>query len=204
MIFAQSTLTTIIIPMACTYIKLTPYVVSYLKVKYNGEPIVIPESNHLYTHLCTLILPNPTLRKLSIYSYSERQWMGRLADDGGGDFLFVPGADERENYIAFKLPEIIYIGRNALKTNNTWQFTSNGIKEFRCKLRMDFWADLEAFMMDYKRNCNIMGHVYSVEMGITKFCEYYNIDIVHFETIIRNRQRINKRIKERTTVYSKK
>ena len=190
--------------MACTYIKLSPYVVSYLKVKYNGEPIDIPQSNHLYQHICNSIRPNPTLRKISASAFSESQWHGRLADNGGGDFAFVPGADERENYVAFKLPDIVYIGKEAFQTNNTWQFTSYGIKEFRCKLRNDFWADLESFLIDYKRNCNIMGQPFFAEPGVARFCEVYKIDIIYDETLLRNRRRIIGRIKERISESDKK
>lgn len=181
--------------MAVTYIKLSNYIIPYLRKKYGGEPIRIPETNNLYYYISNFVLPNPDLKRMANSAMCERLWtIDKMAADGGGDYNSSVGTDS-ESYIAIELPLLITCGGQARIPNDTWQFTDGGLKAFRQRIRSEFWADLEIYVKDFHHNCIINSMDYNTEMGVRKFMDTYDIDTDYLENIMRNRRRVVNRYK---------
>lgn len=185
--------------MANTYVRLSGYICDYLVTKFESSPIDIPYTHHLYTIMEKYLLPNAEVRK--VYSHDGKRqllptslpeiaWSKKLASDGGGDYAFVPLDEERNDFIAVKLPDKLYLGKELAVVNNTWQFSTGGIQVFRQRVKRDFWADLELFIVDYMRGCKVMGFPRNRDSAILQFMKVYKIRTEYLETIIRNERRV--------------
>lgn len=185
--------------MANTYVRLSGYICDYLVTKFESNPIDIPYTHHLYTIMEKYLLPNAEVRKvytndgkkqLLPTSLPEIAWNKKLAADGGGDYAFVPLEEERNDFIAVKLPDKLYLGKELVTVNDTWQFSAGGVKVFRQRIKRDFWADLDIFIIDYMRSCKVMGFPRNRESAILQFMKVYKIRTESLETIIRNEKRV--------------
>lgn len=184
--------------MANTYVRLSGYICDYLVFKFQSNPVDIPYTHHLYTIMEKYMFPNIEVRK--VYSHDgkkqllptsipEAAWNKKLATDGGGDYAFVPSEEDRSNYVSIKLPDKLYLGKELVQVNDTWQFSGAGINIFRQRVKRDFWSDLEQFISDYFRSCQYMGLPRNRDAAIEQFMAHCKIRTEFLETIIRNELR---------------
>lgn len=175
--------------MAVVYTKLSPYMVPYMRVKFGGEPIVIPENHSLYYQFIRSVAPcaqiNRAIKNLSGLKRGEKPHAVQCVGDGDESVLEHVCNPDPETHLAIQLPEVIYRNGRMEQPNDTWRFAAHAVKPFHLKIRAMFWADFGAFFEEYQRVCRLENVKFTRKSTMEQFMLKYDIDTVYLESIKR-------------------
>ena len=201
------------------YIKLTPYVFEYILHKYSTEltadgsskdplrPIDLgeyhPAQAALLNGLCytssSLAYRHGRVKnsfsKLSIREYHGRK-KGLLTFQPDRS---LPTDDEMRTMLGIVIPDQVPRRNCMLTVNDHWQLSEQSTIRVRNILTDEFWKDLNTFVFNYEKRCSYNNHKFVKEDAIEEFLVKNNVDLVHFDNIIRYRQRKMKRGKSAST-----
>lgn len=175
-----------------SYIKLTKYVGSYFRMKY-GDPVELPYNSPLTVKLETRLINNTQLKWVSDFSYNEVAFNYEIDGQVLDLNVSMPDASQKNEFVAFYLPESIYIGANLHHIcGGTWQLSKVGVKEFRKLATREFWIECMKFVDDCFCKARARGEQTSIEAAMSDFMIAYNIPLELFESMMRQERRTRK------------
>lgn len=171
------------------YVKVSEYVKCYYTMKY-GNPVYLPESNHLYAILFAKSCENIGMKPLTEFSYSEMAFNyeheGKIFDIE----VASPPEDERELFMPVVIPDQAMYGKKVVKTNSYWQLSKDGAVEFRKKSKREFWYAVNEFINECVAYAKARGEQITTESAISDFLIAYGIPMEHFDSLVRQERRV--------------
>lgn len=175
---------------AVTYLKVSPYLKSWIECKY-GKVIAFQPMTPHYSCLCRYIVNNVSMSPLTEFSYSEAAFSFPSKDSF---FVGTPSEEDRASMIAIELPPSVWRGFNLMETNRYWQLSKSGAVEMRRIIKNDFMMDLFKFIDECFTRARLNGTRTGREQAVDDFITMHDIDMNWRETLIRYDQRDRKKM----------
>lgn len=174
------------------YLKVSDYYRSYLLSKY-GNVVCFPTTTGAYDLIYRSVVNNGSMSPLTPFAFSEAAFVYKRDNAVFDINISLPSEEERENFIAIGMPSVVYRFGKPVETGNTWQISRFGAVELRKMILREFWQDMLEFIDDCFTRARIQGLKVTRENAIADFMSMHNINMKHYENIVRYGQRFRKR-----------
>lgn len=178
------------------YLKVSDYYRSFLLSKY-GDVVCFPSISQAYDLICRCVVNNGSMSLLTPFAFSEAAFTYKRNSAMFDININLPEEEERQNFIAIAMPVVVPRFGKQVETSSTWQISQRGAIELRKLIIREFWQDFFEFADDCSTQARIQGTKVSRENSMSDFMTIHQIDMNHYENLMRYDRRFRKRrIKE--------
>lgn len=184
------------------YVRLPEYLRQFLRVKYGGEPILLPATHPCMGLMDKWMIRTPNMKPVHSGTLCEAlldENMRKMVDESVQ--WFVPSEDERKEYLRIVIPANVRKYTSCIATDGFWQLMREGYSQFKQVVKEEFWNDCFAFLNDCNSRAHARGETVTREDAMSDFMTIYNIPMEQFETMLRyhtrERTRMRKEIEHR-------
>lgn len=185
------------------YVKLPIYIGQYIRDCFHArlnEGIVIPRLTSLMFCLKNSLYENRELYRQDSRtddgnsrdagSYSEAAYKIAVSAEGKSPIIpfpdmKIPEANEIPRLFPFVIPKSIWLNRGSVETNDHYELTLIGAREFRKMCDEFFWSSLRAYVVSEQRDAKYKGKNFSQLQTIQYFMRCHSIDLSNTQAVIR-------------------
>lgn len=183
----------------CVYVKLPVYVGQFVRHIFHSSEghIELPDATEIHSCFISYLTENMDMknrdkkrvggRERDKLSYSEVAYsLGAMKNRPKGTYrMKAPKKCELDNLFPFSIPNKIWRKNGMIDTNDYYELSLRGGREFRKMCTDLFWSSLRSYIVGQEREAYRLGKVFNKSLTIEKFLNFHKVEYLQQDTIIR-------------------